>query len=533
MVSTLRRVTPDALAEIAEEMGVRRTTVVFLLFTLGSQFDHLIKQILDRLGVYCLVADPATVTFDDVRLLQPKGIILSGGPASAYTDPPPFDSQIFDAGIPVLGICLGFQLWAHHRGIPVVAAPNREFGTHLLTVHQPCALLDGMGSQFPVLQSHGDCVMNNDGMTVIGSTEHTPVAAGYMGNLWGVQFHPEVTETQDGQRLFENFCFKICGAQDRYPAEDVAQRKIEELRAQIGDSRVLLAISGGSDSSVVAHLLKHAVQERPGQIRGVYIRGIDRPDDEEHVRQYFGSEPWLELKVVDATDRFLAILSGETRMHDKRLAMRNVYKRVLEDEAAAWGAGFIAQGTLYTDNVESGHGHSTGARRDQIKLHHNTGLEFRFPELTPIDDCVKDNARNIGRMVGVPEALLTRHPFPGPGLVIRIEGEVTADRLAIARQADGIYIEELRRWELYDTVWQAGAVVTNSITTCTKGDGAASGIIIALWAVWSVNGFTARAATLPWDFLERVSRRLTNEIRAVGAVVYRISDKPPATIEWG
>ena len=533
MIDTLRRVTPDVLAGVADEMRVRRTREVFLLFSLGSQFDHLIKRLLEKIGVYCLVADPASVTLEDVLQVQPKGIILSGGPASAHAEPPPFDRQIFDAGIPVLGICLGFQLWAHYRGIPVVAAQNREFGTHLLTVHQPCGLLDGMGDQFQVLQSHGDRIEAGSGLTVIGSTEHAPVAAGRMGHLWGVQFHPEVTETEYGQILLENFCFVICGAHDRYPAESEAQRKIEVLSAQIGNDPVLLALSGGSDSSVVAHLLRHAVQERPGQIKGVYIRGIDRPDDEANVHQHFGNQPWLELEVVDATNSFLAALQGITDMRGKRVAMRGVYKEVLEAAAARWNARFIAQGTLYTDVVESGGGHSTGARRARIKLHHNFDLRFSRPELTPLNDCVKDGARDIGRHIGVPEALLTRQPFPGPGMIIRVEGEITAERLAVARQADGIYIDELRRWELYDGIWQAGAVVTNSVTTCTKGDDAANGIVIALWAVWSVNGFTARAARLPWDFLERVSRRLTNEIRSVGSVVYRISDKPPATIEWG
>lgn len=533
MISTLRRVTEEVLAEIAEEMRVRKTDEVFLLFTLGSQFDHLIKQALDRLGIFCLVADPASVSLEDVLKVRPIGIILSGGPASAHSEPPPFDHRIFDAGIPVLGVCLGFQLWAFHRGIPVTSAQHREFGTHILTIHQPSVLLDGLVDQTPVLESHGDRIEIGSGLTVIGSTENAPVATGQMGHLWGVQFHPEVTETRSGTQIFSNFCFEICGAKSRYPVEAEADRKIVVLRETIGTSRVLAAISGGSDSSVVAHLLKHAVGERTDKIRGLYIRGIDRPDDDRHAHEYFGALPWMELVTVDATDRFLAALSGKTSMRDKRVAMRSVYAPVLEEEAACFGAGFIAQGTLYTDLVESGLGYETGARRAQIKLHHNTGLGFSLPELTPLDDCVKDSARDIGRYIGVPEDLLTRHPFPGPGLVIRIEGEVTADRLVVARQVDNIYIGELRKWNLYNSVWQAGAVVTNSVTTCTKGDDAASGVVVALWAVWSVNGFTARSAELPYDFLQQVSRRITNEVRPVGAVVYRISDKPPATIEWG
>jgi GMP synthase (glutamine-hydrolysing) len=266
---------------------------------------------------------------------------------------------------------------------------------------------------------------------------------------------------------------------------------------------------------------------------GVYIKGIDRPDDEANVKKYFADADWITVKIIDATDKFLAALKGKISMHDKRLAMREIYKEVLETQAKKFGADFIAQGTLYTDISESGGGYDSGSKKAQIKIHHNVNLKFSLPELEPLADCVKDTGRNIGRSIGVPEELLVRQPFPGPGLVVRIEGEVTAEKLRTARQVDGIYIEELRKWNLYNDIWQAGAVVTASQTSCTKGDDAAQGHVIALWAVWSVNGFTARAAELPYDFLKHVSQRITNEVREVGGVVYRISDKPPVTIEWG
>ncbi len=268
-------------------------------------------------------------------------------------------------------------------------------------------------------------------------------------------------------------------------------------------------------------------------MKAVYIKGIDRPDDEEFVLKYFSHEDWLDLSIIDATQDFLKAVGGCLTMHSKRVAMRGIYKKILEAEIKKFGARYIIQGTLYTDISESGHGYLTGAKKAQIKLHHNVNLEFSCEEILPLSDCVKDSGRNIGRAIGVPEELLTRHPFPGPGLLVRIEGEVNEKNLAIARQADMIYIEELRSWNLYQTVWQAGAVVTESVTTCTKGDDAVSGVVVALWAVWSVNGFTARAAELPWEFIKHVSKRITNEIREVGAVVYRTSDKPPATIEWG
>jgi GMP synthase (glutamine-hydrolysing) len=266
---------------------------------------------------------------------------------------------------------------------------------------------------------------------------------------------------------------------------------------------------------------------------GVYIKGIDRPDDEAHVIEHFGSQDWIELKIVDATKEFLQALKGKVSMPDKRVAMRGIYKNILEAEAKNFGADFIAQGTLYTDISESGGGYDSGSKKAQIKLHHNVNLDFSLPEIQPLNDCVKDTGRNIGRSLNVPEELLLRQPFPGPGLVVRIEGEVTPEKLSTARKVDEIYIEEMRKWKLYNGVWQAGAVVTQSMITCTKGDDAAMGHVIALWAVWSVNGFTARSAELPYDFLKHVSQRLTNEIREVGGVVYRLSDKPPVTIEWG
>jgi len=535
MVSTLINSSEQTLQEIAEEMKVRRTCEVFLLFSLGSQFDHLIKQSLEKLGVFCLVADPSRVKATDVAKIRPIGIILSGGPVSVHKDPPPFDEKIFDLGIPVLGICLGFQLWANYVGCRIIPAKKKEFGVHPLQINDFLELLEGCPDGTPVLESHGDIVEAiGSRFIVLAQTENSAVAAAQHGCLYGVQFHPEVTETTSGIQIFENFCFKICGAQDRYPASDIAKQKIDLLREQVWEKKVLLALSGGSDSSTVAHLLKQAyIILSAVHLRGVYIKGIDRPDDEAYVLKYFGGQDWIDLKIVDATDRFLAVLSGKTTMKEKRIAMRSVYKKVLEEEARLFGASFIAQGTLYTDISESGGGYDTRAEKAQIKLHHNVNLGFSVEELTPLSDCVKDSGRNIGRSIGVPEDLLIRHPFPGPGLVVRIEGEVTADKLRIARQVDDIYIDELRQADLYRSVWQAGAVVTQSSTTCTKGDGAASGLVVALWAVWSVNGFTAQAAELPWDFIKLVSQRITNEVPEVGAVVYRVSDKPPATIEWG
>lgn len=527
MLRIFQKATKESLEEIAEEMRVRQTDQFVLLFSMGSQFDHLIVQQLAKLGAFCIVADPASVKAADIKKAAPAGIILSGGPASVFDAPPPFDETIFELGIPTLGVCLGFQMWAKHASAQVTPQTKREFGVHTLRIVKDSLLFNDIPKETTVLESHGDAI-HDAPFEVLATTDNTEVAAGHKDHLWGVQFHPEVTDTAEGTKMYDNF-LNICGITKRFPAHNVAEAKIAELKKLVDGKKVLVALSGGSDSSVVAYLLKKA----GAKLKGVYIRGIDRPDDEAYVKKYFGNESWIELGIVDATKEFLKVLKGKTGMREKRLAMRGVYKEVLEKHIETFGADYIAQGTLYTDVRESGHGHATGAEVAEIKVHHNVKLGFSVPEISPLETEVKDSARNIGRDIGVPEDLLVRHPFPGPGLVVRIEGEVTAETLRIARACDGIYIEELRKAGLYESVWQAGATLTHSMHTESKGDGAGLGRVLALWAVWSVNGFTARFAQLPYDFLDKVSRRITNEVREVGTVVYRISDKPPSTIEWG
>lgn len=530
MLTTVANALPKTLREIEELKRLRKTGSLVLVFSMGSQFDHLILMQLAKLGVFALIADPGRLTAKDVRTIAPKGIIVSGGPASVHSEPPPFDAKTFDIGIPVFGICLGFQMWARHIGAKVKPAKRREFGVHTLALKGDDPLFRSVGKTTRVLHSHGDGILPHKKITALGSTDGTHVSAGRYKHLVGVQFHPEVRDTEQGAQLFANFCFEICGITDPFPAHSVAEEKVAQLRQAIDGKKVLIALSGGTDSSVVAYLLKRA---KCGRVRAVYIKGIDRPDDEAYVRKYFGKQSWLELKIVDATNEFLRVLKGKEGMHEKRVAMRGVYKMILEREAKKFRADFIAQGTLHTDLVESGHGHVTGARRARIKLHHNAALGFSVPELTPLDTEVKDSGRAIGRDIGVPEDLLQRHPFPGPGLIVRIEGKVTAETLRIARAVDGIYLEELRRAGLYEKVWQAGAVVTRSEHTVSKGDDAGVGRVIALWAFSSDNVFTAQFAELPYEFLRHVSKRITNEVREVGAVVYRISDKPPTTVEWG
>lgn len=346
MVETLIKVDDKVLAEIAEEKKIRHTQELFILFSLGSQFDHLIKQALDKLGVFCLVADPARIKASDVSFLGPKGIIISGGPASVYDEILPFDAGIFDLEIPVLGICLGFQLWASYIGCIVSKSEKREFGTHMLSIVKSSFLFQDCDVYMPLLESHGDKIEPNDKLKVLAKTVNAPVAAGRHKNLWGVQFHPEVTETKFGLKILENFVFKICKAEDRYSAEEVVDQKIAILKKRIGDKKVLLALSGGSDSATTAYLLRNALRGNKEQLRAIYIKGIDRPDDEAHVIQYFGNQDWLELQIVDAALRYLEVLKGKKTMLEKRMAVRKVYKFVLEEQIKDFGADFIAQGTL-------------------------------------------------------------------------------------------------------------------------------------------------------------------------------------------
>lgn len=534
MVTTIKDSSQETINQILEEMKIRKTYELFLLFPLGSQTDHLIAQQIAKQRVFCLPVDPKSVTAEDVKKLNPKGIFLSGSPASVYDGIVSFDMGILDLGIPVLGICYGAQLIASHSGLSVVRGKYSEFGTHRYrSSGEVSNLFLDIPPSFNVVQNHGDTIIADPRITVLGGTQDMVGAFEYK-HLYGIQFHPEVSDTEYGERLFCNFIFGICGAQSLFPVREIEEEKIVELVVKINSKTVLLALSGGSDSSICAHLLHEAKKRCPKgvTIHALYIKGVDRPDDEAYVKKFFANKDWLTLTVIDGTDVILEALKGKVTSKEKRAAFREPYKAIIENEINRIGADFIVQGTLYTDISESGGGYEGEKNKAVIKQHHNVNLKFSVPEIMPLSDMVKDNARDLGRTINVPEELLTRHPFPGPGNSIRVLGEVTAEKLEMVRKGDIILLEELRATNQYYNVWQAGAVVTNSKSTCQKGDGAMSGLVMAFFCVNSVNGFTAQVSELPWPLMKRISSRMMNEIPQCGRVVYNLSDKPGATIEW-
>ncbi len=537
---------PGVVEAILEELDRRGTRELIVLFSLGSQTDHLIKMRVGALGVYVVMADPHTVQQPHIHKLQDagidvKGIILSGGPASVHTrdDGVYFDARIFNMSIPVFGICLGFQLWAQHAGYLVEPASMPEFGRHSLEFYMGSSAATAMlfaavpvGSQ--VVQSHHDHVVGGEDLQILASTDNTPVAAARYENLWGVQFHPEVTETDHGRQMLKNVCENIFGMRDFFKARDVSETKITELREQLGNKRAVIAFSGGTDSTVSLELLSRAVDFQPGRIRAVYIEGIDRADDERRAREYCAARPWIELVVISAREQYLEALEGLTDMREKRKAMRGVYLPILLEQCRDFGATYIVQGTLYTDISESGGGAQSGARKAQIKLHHNVNLDFEeIQELTPLDDQVKDTVRAMGEALGVPADTLYSQPFPGPGLVVMIEGEVTSEKLETARACDAIFIEMLRESGLYEQVWQACVFVLDSRVPVSKGDDAGMQQVIVLRAVTSTDGFTAEWARLSHEFIAAVSRRIPNEVPDIGRVLYDTTSKPPGTIVWG
>ena len=516
-----------------------------IILDFGSQYTQLIARRVREVGVYSEI-HPCTISPDEVAAMNPQGLILSGGPCSVYDPGAPQLERPFlemdrqdGSPLPILGICYGVQAMAHLLGGTVQRADRREFGRAHLIIDETNGLFDGVSSGSTVWMSHGDHISRlPDGFRVIAHTNNAPIAAvkSEVRPHYGVQFHPEVIHTDAGRLILQNFAIEVCGCRGDWTPASFVDEKKREIRERVGDDHVILGLSGGVDSSVAAVLLHETLGE---QLTCIFVNnGVLRKGEWEQVQKTFRDHFRIRLKAVDAGDRFLERLAGISEPEKKRKIIGNTFVEVFDratheiaDELGRRPA-YLAQGTLYPDVIESVSFKGPSAT---IKTHHNVGglpEQLNFEILEPFRELFKDEVREIGRILGVPESIIGRHPFPGPGLAIRVIGPVTRLELDVLREADAIFIEELQMSGLYDNVWQAFAVLLPVQTVGVMGDERTYENVCALRAVTSVDGMTADWAQLPYDFLARVSNRIVNEIRGINRTVYDISSKPPATIEW-
>jgi GMP synthase (glutamine-hydrolysing) len=512
-----------------------------LIVDFGSQYTQLIARRVREIGVYCEIHPfDAPVAF--IRDMAPRGVILSGGPESVTLgDTPRIPQVIFELGVPVLGICYGMQALAAQFGGSVRASSKREFGHAVVAVAPGSELLatinGGAAGDLPVWMSHGDQVsIVPDGFAVTAATESAPIAAMEdRGRRWyGVQFHPEVTHTEQGGELLRRFARDICGCEGLWTPANIVEDAIAQVRGLVGDERVVLGLSGGVDSSVVAALLSRAIGDR---LTCVFVdNGLLRKNEREEVAATFAPANALDLDlvVVDAQAEFMMRLAGHEDPEAKRKIIGNTFIDVFEREAGRiTGVKWLAQGTIYPDVIESAA--TRFGKAHVIKSHHNVGglpERMHLKLIEPLRELFKDEVRNIGLHLGLPREMVFRHPFPGPGLGVRVLGEVTKAHCDVLREADAIFLEELRRAAWYDRVSQAFAVFLPVRSVGVVGDARRYAEVIALRAVETTDFMTARAARLPWDLIERVANRIINEIEGVSRVVYDVSSKPPATIEW-
>ncbi len=508
-----------------------------LILDFGSQFTQLIARRIREERVYSEI-HPAGRDLEWIREWNPTGIILSGGPSSVYDDGvPTADAELLRSGIPILGICYGMQLIAHLEGGRVHHG-KREYGRAELELDaEGEGLFQGfhVGEPTTVWCSHGDHVDEPpEGYERVASTASLPMAAFRAVDrpIWGVQFHPEVAHTSRGDEILSNFLFEVCGCRPTWTAGAFIEETVERIREQVGDGTAICGLSGGVDSSVAAVLVHRAIGDR---LTCIFVdHGLMRKHEREQVERMFRSHYDMNLVVERAEELFLGRLEGVTEPEKKRTIIGNTFIEVFDETASREGtdARFLVQGTLYPDVIES---HSAGGPSVTIKTHHNVGglpEDMPFDLVEPLRDLFKDEVRQVGRELGLPEEFVGRHPFPGPGLAIRILGEITAERLQILRDADAIYLEEIREAGLYDEIWQAFAVLLPVRSVGVMGDARTYEHVLALRAVTSRDGMTADWYPFPHDVLGRISTRIINEVRGINRVTYDVSSKPPATIEW-
>jgi len=506
-----------------------------LVLDFGSQTAQLIARRVREQHVFCQLVRH-DLTADRIRELNPKGLILSGGPASVYGEgSPQVDPEIFELGIPVLGICYGMQLACRSQGSDVAAGESREFGRAMCNVETDNPLFFGISGETQVWMSHGDQVRDlSEHFNSIATTETCPHAAVQHKTkpIYGLQFHPEVTHTTLGGQLLRNFVRDICGCEGTWEISSLIEREIESVRERVGNKRVICGLSGGVDSSVVAALLYKAIGP---QLSCIFVdNGLLRKGEADEVRREFGSHFKTDLHVVDASEQFLGELAGVSDPQVKRKIIGRVFIDVFKQEAESIeDAHFLAQGTLYPDVIESGANADGPAAT--IKSHHNVGglpEELGFELIEPLRDFFKDEVRKMGAALGLPDQLVWRHPFPGPGLAVRCLGEITEEKLVILREADAILIDELHRANLYNEIRQAFAALLPIQSVGVMGDARTYEFPIVIRAVTTDDFMTADWYHMPYDVLQRISTRITNTVRGVNRVVYDCSSKPPSTIEW-